>query len=320
MGEEVAGLVLDPTPGAAFEGRWRRKKQADANADEHIATASAATQSQELKRTLRRLIEHDHDVTNALEDEVLRLATNDPAKARKVYREQYRPAEEENMAIIDEALKLALAEANALHAQADRASTRALRFAQIAIAMFLVLGVAGAFYLGRAIARLVRESETAAQQNKSSANRSAILPEKKSLLDHSSRRGFLTDFRLTLRLKVTLALSAVLLLTIGILSYVALTSVGNLGTHLKSVYEDAVLPLQQAESINDSLDEIEAALIIGIDAAKNQQTAKWEIVDRRKQEFVVLMAKYERDLTLTTQPNMRALLKKYGALDDQMIR
>ena len=166
MGEEVAGLVLDSTPGANFEERSRRKKQADANADQHVAAAIAATRSEQLKRTLRKLIAHDHKVTNPLEDEVLLLATTDVEKARELYREKYLPAERENMAVIDDALRLAFAEVNALDTKADADSRLAEVFARIAIILFFGVGVISALYLRRVVAKVVRQFETAAQENK----------------------------------------------------------------------------------------------------------------------------------------------------------
>jgi PAS domain S-box-containing protein len=164
--EEIAGFVLNPTLGADFEERSRRKKQADANADKHAAVALANTHSEELKRTLWKLIEHDHEIAEGLENQVLLLAATDREKARELYSGKYLSAQRENMAILDDALRLAYAEVDALDVKADADAGRAQVFARMAIVLFLGVGVLGALHLRRFIAKVVRHSEIAARENK----------------------------------------------------------------------------------------------------------------------------------------------------------
>jgi PAS domain S-box-containing protein len=164
MGEEVAALLLDPTPGANFEKRSRTKDQLGANDDEHVAVALASTQSKELKATLRKLIAQDK-VADASVDEVFLLAATDVQKASEVYREKYLPARGELMASLDQALRLSFAETDSLDAVADADSQRAEGLARTAIILFLSVGLISAVYLRHAVAKIVRQSETAAEEN-----------------------------------------------------------------------------------------------------------------------------------------------------------
>jgi PAS domain S-box-containing protein len=165
MGEEVAALLLDPTPGAELEKRLRGSEQADDSGDNHVAIALAATQSQELKELLRKLIAQDK-ISDAWADRTLRMAPIDIEKARALYREKYVPAKEESLAILDQALRLSFAETDALDATADADSRRAQLFARVAIVLFLGTGFLSALYLRHAVAKVVHRSETAAEENK----------------------------------------------------------------------------------------------------------------------------------------------------------
>ena len=121
-------------------------------------------------------------------------------------------------------------------------------------------------------------------------------------------------------LKIALALGAVVLLITGILTYVALHNIGILGGRLESLYAEAIIPYSQAEAINDSLDEMQTALISAINETGSQQQQDLNEVVEREQAFPALLDKYEKELTVATQPAMQDLLKNYGALEDQMTR
>jgi hypothetical protein len=121
-------------------------------------------------------------------------------------------------------------------------------------------------------------------------------------------------------LKIALALGAVVLLITGILTYVALHNIGILGGRLESLYAEAIIPYSQAEAINDSLDEMQTALISAINETGSQQQQDLNEVAEREQAFPVLLDNYEKELTVASQPAMQDLLKHYGALEDQMTR
>jgi PAS domain S-box-containing protein len=163
--EALAALLLDPTPGASFEEKWQKKEQANASGDEHVELALIATRSEELKGVLRKLIAQDK-ASDAWAEDIIRLAATDLEKASALYREKYLPAQQENMSTIDDALRLSFAETDALGAAADGASLQAAEFARIAIVMFLGIGAISALYLRHAVAKVVRRSEVAAEENK----------------------------------------------------------------------------------------------------------------------------------------------------------
>ncbi|MDQ6912159.1 MAG: PAS domain S-box protein [Verrucomicrobiota bacterium] len=173
--EEVAGLLIDPRAGANSDEHLRRREASEAKADEHISAALAATGSEELKKILRQLMRRDRQVAAVLEEEVLNLAGTDEEQARELYSEKYLPAERANMAMVDEALRLAVEEVNALDAKADVDSHQAEDYSRIAIALFFGAGVLGAFYFHRAVARVVRRSEIAAKENREVVDHSSDL-------------------------------------------------------------------------------------------------------------------------------------------------
>ncbi|MEO8436119.1 MAG: response regulator [Pyrinomonadaceae bacterium] len=123
-----------------------------------------------------------------------------------------------------------------------------------------------------------------------------------------------------LGLKITLALGVVALLVTGILTYVALHNIGILGGRLELVYADAFLAYSKAEAINDSLDEMQTALVIAINDTGSQQQKVLAEVAQRGQAFPALLENYEKEFAIASQPAMQDLLKTYGALEDQMTR
>jgi PAS domain S-box-containing protein len=179
MAEEIAGLLLDPAPGANLEKRSQRKKRAEVNGDEHVAVALAATRSKELKKTIGKLIAQDK-VADELGDEIFLLATTDVERARNLYRDRYLPIQRECAALLKDALRLSFAETDSLDAEADADSHRGEIFARVAIVLFFGTGVVSAIYLRRAVARVVRESEIAAQELQEAEKKY------RSIFEHSS--------------------------------------------------------------------------------------------------------------------------------------
>ncbi len=165
MGEEIAALLLDAKSEAEFAKRSRGSEQADVSGDEHMAAALAATRSPEVKKVLQKAIAQDKN-SDAMAAEIIRLAVTDVEKARALYREKYLPSEEEKLSTLDSALRLAFAETDALDAAANADSRQATFFARIAIILFLGIGVISALYLRHIVAKVVRRSEIAAEENK----------------------------------------------------------------------------------------------------------------------------------------------------------
>ncbi len=165
MGEEIASFLLDPATAGNSDERLRWKNEATTLAEEHAATALATTRSEELKRTLRALIVHDRTVTNAVADKVFGLAATNLAQATVLYREEYLPAERENLRLLEDALRLAFREVEVLDTQSEAESQRVQGIARIAIGLFFGAGLLSAFGLRRSVARVVRRFEMAAAEN-----------------------------------------------------------------------------------------------------------------------------------------------------------
>src|ERR1700736_376099 len=127
-------------------------------------------------------------------------------------------------------------------------------------------------------------------------------------------------FHQTLAGKIALTLAIVVVLATGILTYVALRNVGQLGSQLVSVEADIVNPLIKAAAINNVLDDMDIALLTGIDITGAPRLHDWEKVAQAREKFADEIARYERGFSIARQPEMQALLKKYNALEEQTKR
>lgn len=166
MVQLVGELLLDPAPGDAFEEKRWREQNARENATARIETALVATQNLELKRMLRKLMNHHHQVTLPLGDEVLWLATTDLDSAQQSYWHKYRPAQEEDMALIHEAIRLSSDELSGFSTKSNETAAQAQFVSRITIIMFACLGLGSAVFLGFSVSRLIRLTEKAAAENK----------------------------------------------------------------------------------------------------------------------------------------------------------
>lgn len=165
MAQQFTDLLLDPASADIFgEKRWQ-EQEARENATEHIAAALIATQNTELKKTLRELIEHSYRVTLPLEEEIWRLATTDLNSAQKSYWYKYRPAQAENMALVDKAIHLSSDELSDFNEKANEAAIQALYFSRVAMILFVCLGLGIAIFLGLAVTRLMKLTEKASLEN-----------------------------------------------------------------------------------------------------------------------------------------------------------
>ncbi|MDQ6656019.1 MAG: response regulator [Verrucomicrobiota bacterium] len=173
--EEIGGLLLDPRASRNLDERIARWEQTGARGEGRAAQAMAATRSTELRGTLRELIARERLITAGVREEVLALVTTELTKARQLYREKYLPAEEANAGRIEEALRLAYAETDALDAKAEHASGRAKEFSRIAIVLFFGIGLLGASYFYGAVQRVVRHAEMASLENREVVDHSADL-------------------------------------------------------------------------------------------------------------------------------------------------
>ncbi|MEO5596856.1 MAG: PAS domain S-box protein [Lysobacteraceae bacterium] len=166
MGREVAGMLLDPTPGLHLEEALGRKKKADAASQVSVGKAIAATKSVELRTVLRQLQKHDDEVTDPMEDRIMQMASIDNDQAQALYRDEYVNAQQVNLDLLERSLQLARNEVQALQDASDAETTRAQQLALATIALFLVIGILAAWLLARAVSKLVRESNATAEQNR----------------------------------------------------------------------------------------------------------------------------------------------------------
>jgi two-component system sensor histidine kinase/response regulator len=165
MAQQVADLLLDPAPGAAFDEKKRQRQQACENAAAHIGAAFAATQNLELKKTLRELMDHHRRVILPLGDEILLLATTHNNAAKDIYWRKYLPAHAENLALIDEAIRLSSDELNSFNENANEGAAQALFFSRLAMILYACLGLGIAIFLGLAVTRLMKLIEKASREN-----------------------------------------------------------------------------------------------------------------------------------------------------------
>ena len=121
-------------------------------------------------------------------------------------------------------------------------------------------------------------------------------------------------------IKITLALGSVVVLAMSIVIYVALSSVGKLGRQIESLNNEAILPFALAVNINDSLDRMQVSLLSAINKTGHQQEEELKEVTEFEEEFTSSFSQYEKHSTITTQPAMQDLLKKYGKLEEQLQR
>lgn len=121
-------------------------------------------------------------------------------------------------------------------------------------------------------------------------------------------------------IKIGVALGLVVLVVTGILTYVALNSVNRLGQRLEADYTDTISSYAQAAAINDSLDEMETALVRALNETGSRQQEDLDEAAKHEEDFTTTFEKYEKESTIAAQPLTQELLKRYGVLEEQMTR
>ena len=156
--------LLSPQPDVKVEEYRARKLESDKRTDELLRTALASTGKEELRRVLLELQKHDKEVADPIEEEVLALARTDLVAAREICLTRFLAAQDKNVELAVNAKTLAVEE---IAVMADRAHEEAERpqvWSRLAIVAFLILGLATAFFLTRAVAALVRRASEAARE------------------------------------------------------------------------------------------------------------------------------------------------------------
>jgi PAS domain S-box-containing protein len=156
--------LLSPQPAVKVEEYRARSFESSERTDELLRLALASTGSEALRRVLRELEKHDNEVTDPIEEEVLALARTDLAAAREMCLTRYLPAQDKNVELAVEAKTLAVQEIAVMADRAHEESKLPQFWSRLAIAAFLGLGMATAFFLTRAVAGLVRHASEAARE------------------------------------------------------------------------------------------------------------------------------------------------------------
>ena len=158
--DALSRLLLDPTRRDAHAA----KREADADAERHLASAEAGSHRDELKALIGRLRRHDATVTDRLEDKMLRLAGTAPAKAQRIYLTRYLGARAVNMRLVAEGLQMASDEVSAAAALTRTQAAATLSTARIMLVVFLVVGLTSGIVLSRAVRAIARRFERAADE------------------------------------------------------------------------------------------------------------------------------------------------------------
>jgi two-component system, sensor histidine kinase and response regulator len=169
--QEMNRILLSAEPSVKADEHRAKKLDSDERAAKEVGLAVASTGSAELRRVLLELQEHDEEVTDPIENEVLDLTHTDVTAARTVYVTRYLPAQDKNFELMEEAQRLSNEEVAAMSDRSHAASGRTQFWSQLAIAAFLGLGIAAALFLTRAVAALVRQGNEAANRVKQSGKR-----------------------------------------------------------------------------------------------------------------------------------------------------
>lgn len=134
MGDALRGVMLDPRS----EVDRRRKHEADGDLNRAIGELRPLLRAQpDLLRALEAVGDYDTGTLNPMEDRLLQLATEDPAKARVDYAEIYLPARR----IQDQALNELISRAERLAITTNLEWRRLTISGAVVVALLGVLGL-----------------------------------------------------------------------------------------------------------------------------------------------------------------------------------
>jgi signal transduction histidine kinase len=157
-GDAVSRALLDPLRPDLLAA----KREADANAEKHLASAESATQRPDLRNLLATLRWHDTKVTNRIEGKLLTLARTDAPKARTVYLTRYLAARSLNMKMVEQALAMAHGEVAAAVHLTESEAQRTLMMAWLTLGVFGLVGTGSGLLLSGAVRSIASRFEHAA--------------------------------------------------------------------------------------------------------------------------------------------------------------
>ena len=190
MSQQVADILLQSPLKTAFDEQ-NLHEQMD-HAIEDIGIAFAATQNTELKMALQQLINYSREVITPVREEIVQLATTDPAAAEKRYLQKYLPAQAKNMVLLNDAIRLSSNELKSFNEKANEIAASAQFVSRIAIILFACFGIGVAVFLGRVIARVESELRLKATHDALTGlyNRGAILDILRKAMVRRERNAF----------------------------------------------------------------------------------------------------------------------------------
>lgn len=126
--------------------------------------------------------------------------------------------------------------------------------------------------------------------------------------------------KLSISAKLMLAILLAVAAVAGSASYVAMSGADTLCRRLQSLHTEAVLPLWRSQEAREQCGELNLWVYRALTEEGEPQHLACRQLNRARVRLSQHLARYEADLTLATQPEMRALLRKYGALQSQSER
>jgi PAS domain S-box-containing protein len=178
--EDLSRALLSTELPGQFGKESSGMLESDQRAKRLVHLALASTRSEALRRVLRELQQHDEEVTDAIETEVLELARTDLGAAREMYRSRYLAAQDKNIELVEEAQRLANEEVDSMIRQSHVEVELVKFWSRFSIVAFLCLGIATAFYFTRVVGALVRQRVEATHHAKESEGKY------RSIFEHSN--------------------------------------------------------------------------------------------------------------------------------------
>lgn len=121
-----------------------------------------------------------------------------------------------------------------------------------------------------------------------------------------------------LQQKLTLGITVVAVSAMSLVSVLFCSKVDELGSRLESLYSDALLPLSNAVSLDQTLDQLKADLLLQVAFSEN----KFRPIEytKRLAQFQTIFDKFGANSSIVHQPVMQSLLAKHGVLQSQIAR
>ncbi len=125
--------------------------------------------------------------------------------------------------------------------------------------------------------------------------------------------------KLSISAKLVLAIVLAVAAVAGSASLVAVSSVDTLSRRLAALHTEAVLPLWRSQEARDQCADLTLWIHRVLTDESGHPSACQQLA-RARVRLSQSLARYDDEPMLASQPEMRALLSKYGALQSQLSR